>query len=132
MSVVSARLGDQMFKNINWRAELARDVQALYESAHKSLEIPSLLADALRTALKGEANVGLEHHAGSDLARLIRETTLRLCAALLAAALLICGGLLREAVPLAGGLSWYSVICFLAAVAVAVGGFMEKPRKKKK
>ena len=132
MSVVSARLGDQMFKNINWRAELARDVQALYESAHKSLEIPSLLADALRTALKGETNVGLEHHAGSDLARLIRGTTLRLCAALLAAALLICGGLLREAVPLAGGLSWYSVICFLAAVAVAVGGFMEKPRKKKK
>lgn len=132
MSVVSARLGDQMFKNINWRAELARDAQALYESAHKSLEIPSLLADALRTALKGEANVGLEHHAGSDLARLIRETTLRLCAALLAAALLICGGLLREAAPLAGGLSWYSVICFLAAVAVAVGGFMEKPKKKKK
>ena len=37
MSVVTARLGDQMLHQIDWRAELVQDSRAVYESAHKSL-----------------------------------------------------------------------------------------------
>ena len=48
--------------------------------AHKSLEIPALLADILRTGLKGEANLGIEHHAGEDVARLLRELIWKLSA----------------------------------------------------
>ena len=87
MNVVTARMGSQLLRNIDWRGEIVRDAQAVYASAHKSLEIPSLMADILRTGLKGEANLGVEHHVGDDMARLMQDIVLKLCAALVAAAL---------------------------------------------
>ena len=131
MSVVTARLGSDLFKNIDWRTELTQDARAVYESAHKSLEIPSLLADMMRTILKGEANVGLEHHAGSDMAALAREITLKVCAAIVSAALLIFGGLLRGASPMAGGVSWYTIGCFALAVGALGWAFVWREHKKK-
>ncbi len=131
MSVVTARLGSDLFKNIDWRTELTQDARAVYESAHKSLEIPSLLADMMRTILKGEANVGLEHHAGSDMAALAREITLKVCAAIVSAALLIFGGLLRGASPMAGGVSWYTIGCFALAVGALGWAFVWHEHKKK-
>ena len=132
MSVVTARLGNQLFKNFDWRAETLQDARAVYESAHKSLEIPALLADALRTVLKGEANFSIEHHTGGDMARLAREIALKLCAALIAAALLICGGLLSSVPPLAGSLSYYAIACFVLTIALLAWLFWPKNKKTKK
>lgn len=66
MNVVTSRIGGNLLRNIDWRTELAQDARALYDSAHKSLEIPALMADVMRTGLKGEANLGIEHHIGTD------------------------------------------------------------------
>ena len=132
MSVVTARLGDQMLHQIDWRAELVQDSRAVYESAHKSLEIPALLADLLRTGLKGEANLGVEHHPGADLAQLLGDITFKLAMALIAAALLVCGGLLHDVSPLAGGLSAYSIGCFVLAAGLLGWAFLPKGRKRKK
>lgn len=132
MSVVTARLGNDLFKNIDWRAEALQDMRAVYESAHKSLEIPALLADAMRTVLKGEANFSIEHHTSGDMARLAREIALKLCAALVAAALLVCGGLLSDVPPLAGSLSYYAIACFALAVALLAWSFWPKNKKTKK
>ena len=132
MSVVTARLGDQMLHQIDWRAELVQDSRAVYESAHKSLEIPALLADLLRTGLKGEANLGVEHHPGADLAQLLSDITFKLAMALIAAALLVCGGLLHDVSPLAGGLSAYSIGCFVLAAVLLGWTFLPKGRKRKK
>lgn len=132
MSVVTARLGDQMLHQIDWRAELVQDSRAVYESAHKSLEIPALLADLLRTGLKGEANLGVEHHPGADLAQLLGDITFKLAMALIAAALLVCGGLLHDVSPRAGGLSAYSIGCFVLAAVLLGWTFLPKGRKRKK
>ena len=132
MSVVTARLGDQMLHQIDWRAELVQDSRAVYESAHKSLEIPALLADLLRTGLKGEANLGVEHHPGADLAQLLGDITFKLAMALIVAALLVCGGLLHDVSPLAGGLSAYSIGCFVLAAVLLGWTFLPKGRKRKK
>ena len=129
MSVVTARIGDDLLKNIDWRAELIQDSRALYESAHKSLEIPALLADIMRSGLKGEVNLGIEQHAGTDVAQLARELTLKLCAALVAAALLILGGLVHDAPPMACGLSACTLAALLLAAALLVWAF--RPKKKK-
>ena len=129
MSVVTARIGDDLLKNIDWRAELIQDSRALYESAHKSLEIPALLADIMRSGLKGEVNLGIEHHAGTDVAQLARELTLKLCAALVAAALLLFGGLVHDAPPTAGGLSACTLAAIVLAAALLVWTF--RPKKKK-
>ena len=63
-NVVTARMAASPAQHrLAWR--IVRDAQAVYASAHKSLEIPSLMADILRTGLKGEANLGVEHPAGT-------------------------------------------------------------------
>lgn len=131
MDVVTARIGNSLLRDTDWKTQLTQDAGALYDSAHKSLEIPSLLADMLRTGLKGEANLGVEHHVGTDMAQLVREVTLKLCTAIVCAALLLCGGAMRSAPPLAGGLSWYSLVCFLLALALLgwVFGWRERKRK---
>ena len=130
MNVVTARMGSQLLHSIDWRGEIVRDAQAVYASAHKSLEIPSLMADILRTGLKGEANLGVEHHVGDDMARLMQDIVLKLCAALVAAALLVCGALLRDVAPLAGGLSWLTVFCFLLSAALLGWAFVWTDQKK--
>ncbi len=77
MQVVTARIGDDMFKNVDWRGIIQQDARAVYESAHKSLEIPALLADVMRTGLKGEAVVGIEHRASDDMSALISDVVLQ-------------------------------------------------------
>lgn len=130
MSVVTARLSGQLFKDVDWRSELFKDAQAVYASARKSLEIPSLLADAMRTGLKGEANLGIEHHTTPDMTHLVEDALLKLCAALVAAALLICGGLVCQIEPLVGTISFFSVACFALSVVLLVWAFWGKDRKK--
>ena len=130
MSVVTARLSGQLFKDVDWRSELFKDAQAVYASARKSLEIPSLLADAMRTGLKGEANLGIEHHTTPDMTHLVEDALLKLCAALVAAALLICGGLVCRIEPLVGTISFFSVACFALSVVLLVWAFWGKDRKK--
>ena len=132
MNVVTARLSDQLFKDVDWRSEILKDAQAVYASAHKSLEIPSLLADAMRTGLKGEANFGIEHHTTPDLNKLVEDMLLKLCAALVAAALFICGGLLCNVEPLVGTLSYFSIACFALSVVLLGWAFWWKDRKSQK
>ena len=132
MNVVTARLSDQLFKEVDWRSEILKDAQAVYASAHKSLEIPSLLADAMRTGLKGEANFGIEHHTTPDLNKLVEDMLLKLCSALVAAALFICGGLLCNVEPLAGTLSYFSIACFALSVVLLGWAFWWKDRKNQK
>ena len=130
MNVVTSRIGGNLLRNIDWRTELAQDARALYDSAHKSLEIPALMADVMRTGLKGEANLGIEHHIGTDMAQFVREIARKLCMAIICAALLVCGGIIHSAEPLVGGISWYSLICFLLSAALSAWEFWWKGRNQ--
>lgn len=129
MSVVTARLGRRVLADVDWRSQLTQDAGALYESARKSLEIPALIADILHTGLKGEANLGIEHHPGEDMAELVRGSVEKVCGALLGCGLLLTGALLRTTPPLAGDLSVYSVVCFVLAAGAAVWPFRKKKKK---
>lgn len=129
MSVVTARLGRRMLSDVDWRSVLTQDAGALYESTHKSLEIPALIADILHTGLKGEANLGIEHHPGEDMAELVRGSVEKVCGALLGCGLLLTGALLRATPPLAGDLSVYSIVCFVLAAGAAVWPFRKKRKK---
>ena len=128
MNVITARIGDQMFDNVDWRALLTQDARAIYESSRKSLEIPALLADILRTGLKGEANLGVEHHAGEDVRKLVIAMVRKLCLMLLSLGLLIFGGAVAGNGPQVFGLSIYSSGCFMLAMCAA--GFALWNKKK--
>lgn len=129
MSVVTARLGRRMLSDVDWRSVLTQDAGALYESTHKSLEIPALIADILHTGLKGEANLGIEHHPGEDMAELVRGSVDKVCGALLGCGLLLTAALLHTTPPLAGDLSVYSIVCFVLAAGAALWPFHKKRKK---
>lgn len=128
MNVITARIGDQMFDNVDWHALLTQDARAIYESSRKSLEIPALLADILRTGLKGEANLGVEHHAGEDVRKLVIAMVRKLCLMLLSLGLFIFGGAVAGNGPQVFGLSIYSSGCFVLALCAA--GFALWNKKK--
>ena len=64
------------------------------------------------------------------MARLVQDVVFKLCAALVAAALLICGGLVCQIEPLVGTISFFSVACFALSVVLLVWAFWGKDRKK--
>ena len=123
MQVVTARMSDTLLKNVDWKTELAQDARVVYESAHKSLEIPALLADILRTGLKGEANLGIEHHAGEDVARLLRELIWKLSAGMVSSALIVASGLIYAK---AG--AWYSLGCAAAGAGLMAFAFWNRKK----
>lgn len=57
------------------------------------------------------------------MARLVQDVVFKLCAALVAAALLVCGAL-------AGNLSWFSILFFALSAALLGWTFVWKEKKK--
>ncbi|MBQ8952616.1 MAG: AarF/ABC1/UbiB kinase family protein [Clostridia bacterium] len=112
--VAAGHVSRAFLRDFDWRGALTRDAHAVYESAYKALDIPSLLSDTLKTALKGETNLHVEYHIGADAARLVHEVTRRICAALLSAALV-----LAAALGFGDGLTWFAAICLAAAAGLA-------------
>ncbi len=130
MQIVSSRIGSELFANVDWQNLLAQDLRAIYESSKKSLEIPSLLADILRIGLKGDANLGIEHHAGEDVRQLVLQSVRRVCLLLLSLGLMIFGGAAVGSGTMLFGLSVISEICFVLALAAAALALW--PEKKDK
>lgn len=130
MQIVSSRIGSELFANVDWQNLLAQDLRAIYESSKKSLEIPSLLADILRIGLKGDANLGIEHHAGEDVRQLVLQLVRRVCLLLLSLGLMIFGGAAVGSGTMLFGLSVISEICFVLALAAAALALW--PEKKDK
>ena len=89
------------------------------------------MADVLSTVLKGDSNIGFEHHIGDDAAKLLRELMMKFCASLLAAALLISGALIESGTGWTGGFSWCGVACFALAIALLVWAFAGHKLRRK-
>ena len=103
---------------------------ALVDAFHSTLE-EALLADVLSMVLKGDSNIGFEHHIGDDAAKLLRELMMKFCASLLAAALLISGALIESGTGWTGGFSWCGVACFALAIALLVWAFAGHKLRRK-
>ena len=117
--VATARISRKFIKDFDWQSALARDARAAYESATKSLDIPALLADALRTVLKGDVSIGVEHHISNDAGNLLHKATTRLCAAILCAAMLLAAALNTIGEPVLWGLSWLGIVYIAGAAIMA-------------
>ena len=87
--VATARISRAFLRDFDWKSALSRDAHAVYESAYKALDIPALISDALKTALRGEGVLGVEHQFGDQAAELVRENVKKICAAIISAALIL-------------------------------------------
>ena len=123
--VATARISRRFIKDFDFRSALSRDLRAAYDSATKALDIPALLADALRTLLKGDASIGVEHHISNDAGCLLHKATTRLCAAILCAAMLLAAALNTIGEPVLWGLSWLGIVYLAGAAIMAYAVFFK-------
>ena len=131
MRILTARLGKKALKDVDWQALLKRDAGALYESAHKSLKIPSLLADILHGAVRGQITIGVEQQPSVEMTSLLRDSVFLVCLSLLCAALLLCGALTLNAALALGRFPWCGLLCFVLAAVMLVYILRQRVRKKR-
>lgn len=131
MRILTARLGKKALKDVDWQALLKRDADALYESAHKSLKIPSLLADILHGAVRGQINIGVEQQPSVEMTSLLRDSVFLVCLSLLCAALLLCGALTLNAALALGRFPWCGLLCFVLAAVMLVYILRQRVRQKR-
>ncbi|MBO4390080.1 MAG: AarF/ABC1/UbiB kinase family protein [Lachnospiraceae bacterium] len=55
-----AKVSSDMVENFDLRKELLSDSRAIYDSAKKSLTIPTLAADSMKTLIKGQTKINIE------------------------------------------------------------------------
>ena len=127
--VATARISRRFLKDFDLRSTLTRDLRAAYDSATKALDIPALLADALRMAIRGDGNVGVEHHIGTDMGNVIQSAITKLCAAVICAALLLGAVVCRAGEPVLWGLSWVEIVYLVGAAVMAYVIFFHVSRK---
>ena len=71
VEIASARIKGDFLRNFNWKKELKSGGKNLYRAIHKTIEIPSLAADALQGYMKGQTRVNLDLHVSKELSQLL-------------------------------------------------------------
>ena len=99
-----------------------------YESAYKTLNIPSLVSDTLRTGLKGDGRIGADVHPDEDAEKLAQALTQKICAALVCAALILASAVGTSGQQVWIGLSWYQIVCIVSTLILAFALFLPKKR----
>jgi len=127
--VATARISRIFLRDFDWHGALNRDVRAVYESATKALDIPALLADVLRTGLKGDASIGVEHHIDAETRKWIHSILKRLYASIICAALLLAVAVSDKGTPVWFGLSWTELAMGLGAIAMGYLAFHVNRKK---
>ena len=126
--VATARIRKKFLKDFDLRGNLQRDARALYESAYKTLDIPSLVSDTLRTGLKGDGRIGADVHPDEDAEKLAQALTQKICAALVCAALILASAVGTSGQQVWIGLSWYQIVCIVSTLILAFALFLPKKR----
>ena len=128
IQVATARIRKKFLKDFDLRGNLQRDARALYESAYKTLDIPSLVSDTLRTGLKGDGRIGADVHPDEDAEKLAQALTQKICAALVCAALILASAVGTSGQQVWIGLSWYQIVCIVSTLILAFALFLPKKR----
>lgn len=89
VKIAASHMEGQFFSKKDWKKDLRSSAGMLYRSAHKAIEIPSMMADILQGCLKGQTKMNLDLHASAQLERLLRRMVRNIVMGLWVMALLI-------------------------------------------
>ena len=59
VDIAAARMAEEKLKNFDLRKELEKNARAVYKSLYKGIELPTILSDAVREYMAGQARVKL-------------------------------------------------------------------------
>ena len=127
VEIASARIKGDFLRNFNWKKELKSGGKNLYRAIHKTIEIPSLAADALQGYMKGQTRVNLDLHVSKDLAELLRRLVRNIVMGLWAMALLISSSIIctTNMKPKLWGIPAIGAIGYLMAFVIVMYVFIK-------
>ena len=127
VEIASARIKGDFLRNFNWKKELKSGGKNLYRAIHKTIEIPSLAADALQGYMKGQTRVNLDLHVSKDLAELLRRLVRNIVMGLWVMALLISSSIIctTNMKPKLWGIPAIGAIGYLMAFVIVMYVFIK-------
>lgn len=128
ISVTAAHVAGSMFANVNMRDELGKIALAVMQSGRKALDLPALMADALRLNNKGQSKLNLEMSASDAAQNGLADLALMLVAGLVACALILAGAIMAQG---AAQLPARSIWAFVAAGAVCATLLIARWRRRR-
>ena len=132
VEIASARIKGDFLRNFNWKKELKSGGKNLYRAIHKTIEIPSLAADALQGYMKGQTRVNLDLHVSKDLAELLRRLVRNIVMGLWVMALLISSSIIctTDMTPKIMGIPAFGVLGYFGALVILMYLFIKHFMKK--
>ena len=132
VEIAAARMKASMLQNFDWKKELKENGKMLYRSAHKAVELPSLLSDFLQRYMKEQMRVNLDLNATDELARLLHRLIRNIVLGLWVMALLISSSIICTTnmtpkimgIPAIGALGY--LFAFIIVVYVFVKHFVSR------
>ncbi|WP_242829600.1 ABC1 kinase family protein [Butyrivibrio sp. MB2005] len=121
MQIATSRITDEFIENMDLREELMKYGRALYRAADKSIELPSLTAQAMKEYLAGQSKVNLTLNSSRELDELIYSSIRNVVIGLGVAALLISSSImcLTQMKPQIFGIPLLGALGFSFAMAVS-------------
>ena len=89
IQIAAVHLKSQLLEKGAWKKELRSTGKSLYRSLRRTMDLPSLVTDALQGYMKGQTRIKLDLNASDDLAWLLRKLIRNIVTGLWVMALLI-------------------------------------------
>ena len=127
VEIAAARMKDEFLRDIDWKKELKSGGKSLYRAAHKAVDIPGLIADALQGYMKGQTRVKLDLHVSEDLAALLRHMIRNIVMGLWVMALLISSSIIctTDMKPKVWGIPAIGAFGYLVAFVIVMYVFIK-------
>lgn len=133
VEIAADRVRGSFFQKNNWRKTLKSDGKRLYQSVHKAIDIPILVADILKGYTRGESRIHLDLHVSKELARLLARLIRNIVLGIWVMALLISSSIIctTNMTPQFCGIPALGALGYFMAVAIIVYVFLRHIFSKK-
>lgn len=133
VQVATVRMSERSFSRKDIRKELKENGQEIYRALHKSIQIPSYVADLLHSYTNGQTRINLDLHSTQDLNMILKSVTRHLVAGFLIAALLISSSIICTTgmSPKILGIPALGMIGYILAFVLTVAIFLKYLRGRK-
>lgn len=132
IQVATVRMSERSFSRLDIKKELKENGQELYRALHKSIKIPSYVADLLHSYTNGQTRINLDLHSTQDLNRILNSVTRNIVMGLLIAALLISSSIIcvTDMTPKLLGIPALGVIGYVLAFVLTLIIFIKYLRSR--